>query len=188
MAPWNKGQRYTVEDRVDAHGGHSEGERVGGKVLVTYHGRNAHGHHMWLWRSDCCAAIHGPSTLSHLRRSTRCLTCSRQREHNGRWKGHEDLTGVWLTQVQGDAVKRHLAWEVTAIELWELWLAQGGRCVYTGRQLAHGVDASLDRRDNRLGYVPGNVQWVHRDVNRMKSDLAESYFLALCLDIAQHAS
>ena len=79
-----------------------------------------------------------------------------------------------------DAAKRGLLFEVTPEYLWQVWGEQAGRCAYTGLPLTHGADASLDRRDNAFGYVVGNVQWVHRDINRMKSDLSEVYFISLC--------
>jgi hypothetical protein len=106
------------------------------------------------------------------------------RENNPRWRGYRDLTGVYLTQIESDAAKRGLLFEVTPETLWQTWGAQDGRCAYTGLPLTHGIDASLDRRDNSFGYVPGNVQWVHRDVNKMKSDLREGYFVSLCRLIA----
>lgn len=165
-------------------GGHAPGEQVENKILVAYAGVNSHGHHLWLWRGDCCDAVQGPSTLSHLRRGRRCLPCSYLRENNGRWTGYRDLTGVWLTQVRVDAASRGHAWEVTPEQIWAQWERQQGRCRYTGRRLTHGVDASLDRRDNVRGYLPDNIQWVHRDINRMKSVFAEDLFLQLCAEVA----
>lgn len=35
------------------------------------------------------------------------------------------------------------------------------------------------------GYVDGNVQWVHKDVNFMKSDLEQSRFIDLCAKIVR---
>jgi hypothetical protein len=40
--------------------------------------------------------------------------------------------------------------------------------------------ASLDRIDPEVGYVPGNIQWVHKDVNRLKQNFTEPYLLRLC--------
>lgn len=46
--------------------------------------------------------------------------------------------------------------------------------------------ASLDRIDNTKGYIPGNVQWVHKSVNFCKGTLKERYFIKLCCQIANH--
>lgn len=40
--------------------------------------------------------------------------------------------------------------------------------------------ASLDRIDNTKGYVIGNVQWVHKDINFMKGTLSSERFIELC--------
>jgi hypothetical protein len=40
--------------------------------------------------------------------------------------------------------------------------------------------ASLDRIDSKKGYVEGNVHWVHKDVNMMKRNFTEEYFINLC--------
>jgi hypothetical protein len=47
--------------------------------------------------------------------------------------------------------------------------------------------ASLDRIDSLVGYIKGNVQWVHKDVNVSKMDFDESYFRQLCAAVTAHA-
>lgn len=165
-------------------GGHTVGEIVGSKTLTEYTGRNKFGHHQWMWRCGVCQRVYGPTRLSHLKRYDRCQPCATLRENNGRWKGHEEISGVWLSQYQSDAAKRGLVWSVTPEQLWDLWLEQRTRCAYTGWQLTHGVDASLDRIDNDFGYILGNVQWVHRNINRMKSDFSDDDFRRMCAAVA----
>jgi hypothetical protein len=69
-------------------------------------------------------------------------------------------------------------------------VSQNNRCALSGvplnfalSALVHmhgGTTASLDRIDSTKGYVAGNVWWVHKDVNRMKSNLPLDRFLDLC--------
>ena len=40
--------------------------------------------------------------------------------------------------------------------------------------------ASLDRIDSSKGYTKSNIQWVHKDINKMKSDFSMLRFLELC--------
>jgi len=61
----------------------------------------------------------------------------------------------------------------------KLYIKQKGTCAISGLDLDEDV-MSLDRIDSALGYVEGNVQWVHFDINRMKSDFSEQYFKHLC--------
>jgi hypothetical protein len=46
--------------------------------------------------------------------------------------------------------------------------------------------ASLDRVDSRYAYTLGNVQWVHKVVNGMKSDMEEGCFIQWCLMIGEY--
>lgn len=100
------------------------------------------------------------------------------------WRGHEGISGVFLGYYQADAKRKGRVWDVTPEYLWSVWQAQEARCALTAIELTHGKDASIDRIDSSLGYTPGNVQWVHRDVNRMKSDFDQDYFIEMCKKIA----
>jgi hypothetical protein len=78
--------------------------------------------------------------------------------------------------------------------LWAVFQQQKGRCPYSGIVLKiptsnnkSSGNASLDRIDNKLGYVYGNVQWVEKRINAMKSNLPESEFLELCRLVAENA-
>lgn len=46
--------------------------------------------------------------------------------------------------------------------------------------------ASLDRIDSSFGYILNNVQWVHKDVQRMKSDFSEAHFVETCRKITEN--
>ena len=51
-----------------------------------------------------------------------------------------------------------------------------------GKKTKHNYTctASLDRIDSSKGYILGNIQLVHRDVNRIKSDFEQDYFIKIC--------
>jgi len=46
--------------------------------------------------------------------------------------------------------------------------------------------ASVDRIDSNKGYIKGNVQFVHKDINLMKNVLNIEYFIEMCKKIAKH--
>lgn len=137
---------------------------------------------LWMWECTSCGKISGPSltnSITRLDRGPRCCFMPRGQEA-GTYKGYEELTGVFLGSCEYNAKKRGYEWSVTPEYLWDIWEKQNRKCAYTGMELSHGVDASLDRIDNSIGYVEGNIQWIHRDINRMKSDFDESYFIEMC--------
>lgn len=40
--------------------------------------------------------------------------------------------------------------------------------------------ASLDRKDSSVGYTKNNIQWVHKAINRLKTDFNQKKFIELC--------
>ena len=53
-----------------------------------------------------------------------------------------------------------------------------------GNDWDHENTASLDRIDSSKGYVKDNVQWVHKDINRMKWNFPQDKFVKLCSFVA----
>ena len=49
-----------------------------------------------------------------------------------------------------------------------------------------GGTASLDRIDSKKGYTIDNIQWVHKDVNKMKMDLQEEDFFRIVKEIYEY--
>lgn len=92
-------------------------------------------------------------------------------------------------------------------EAWALFEDQQRRCALTGVELTmyQYVDlptdpsrggttgrrvngtASLDRINSSLGYIKGNVQWVHKYVNAMKLDHNQDEFIRWCALVVQHS-
>lgn len=102
------------------------------------------------------------------------------------WKGVGDLSASYYGRLRKGAASRGFAFTVTIDGLWELLENQGHRCNLSGLPIHLGAitsdqhTASVDRIDNTQGYVPGNVQWVHKDVNFMKLQHSQQHFLDLC--------
>ena len=113
-------------------------------------------------------------------------------ENNPAYTGCGELSGSRIYWIKEGAKRRGLAFKVTKKYLWDLFESQGRRCALSGVQLvfgsrhSHETTASLDRIDSSKGYLVGNVQWVHKDVNQIKRDLDQEYFLTLCGMISKH--
>lgn len=119
--------------------------------------------------------------------------CRKRRvgQANPRYKGCGSLTGSHLKSIEGMARKRGLSFTVTKEYLWALFLRQDQKCALTDIPLymrpSNGKGtASLDRIDSDKGYEEGNVQWVHKKVNKMKWELSQEEFLALCGAVVRH--
>lgn len=83
--------------------------------------------------------------------------------------------------------------------LWELFLKQNKKCAISGLELSfdpygsgkkfketNKVTASLDRINSSIGYVGGNVQWIHKRINIMKNEFPQEEFLEYCRIIAKN--
>lgn len=108
-----------------------------------------------------------------------CGSCGKIAHNRG---GHED---------------RNMVLQVTLEEVWKIFMAQDRCCAISGVELKfaitgsywsrvkknarsrnyiknpHEQTASLDRIDSNKGYVPSNIQWVHKVVNIMKNTLSD---------------
>jgi hypothetical protein len=93
------------------------------------------------------------------------------------------------SSIKRRAMVKGLQFDLTVEFLESLMDKQGDICSLSGVEIsvADGT-ASLDRIDNRYGYIRTNVQWVHRYVNFMKVDLPESEFVRFCSSISDHMS
>jgi hypothetical protein len=109
------------------------------------------------------------------------------------WTGYGDISKTYWNSTKLGAVSRGIKFAITMEQGWELYLKQGGRCAYTGWELTFAKStsadwiedqtASLDRIDSKGDYILGNVQWVHKDVNKMKWAYPHKRFLELALAI-----
>lgn len=144
---------------------------------------------LWMWECIKCGTVGGPSLTNSITRPREPRCCMDMSKEKGpRWNGYMEISGTYLGSSRKGAVRRGLEFSVSPEYLWEVWEKQNGKCRYSGRKLAHGVDASIDRIDSSKGYVTGNIQWVHKDINKIKSDFQESEFLSICKDVADFSA
>lgn len=87
------------------------------------------------------------------------------------------------------ATRRGFTWELSMRFLWNLYVKQKGKCALSGIPITLNIKvprknntntASLDRINSTKGYVKKNMQWVHKDINRMKSNFSDEHFIKMC--------
>lgn len=115
--------------------------------------------------------------------SRRCAECGNSTEShsgckNGNWKGVGVIPGSYFTRLNG---RGKLLTEQQKQHISDIFIQQNGRCALTKLPISlYDSTASLDRIDSSKGYVVGNVQWVHKDVNIMKNGYSLEYFVGVC--------
>ena len=108
------------------------------------------------------------------------------------FKGIGDLSGTFWHHIQRGAIKRSIEFNITMEYAWRVFLDQNKLCALScvpitlskhardGAPCWKEITASLDRIDSEKGYVEGNVQWVHKEVNYIKRDLDQDVFVKWC--------
>jgi hypothetical protein len=94
-----------------------------------------------------------------------------------------------------NAKKRDLPVEVTIQDIIKLIEDQKYICALSGETLeiaetttqhyAGKTSASLDRKDSKLGYIPGNIQWVRKQVNMLKNNYTDDQFIKMCIEVSE---
>lgn len=117
--------------------------------------------------------------------ATKCLTCgnSLKKDKNPSWKGFGEISGKIFSKLKRDAIKRNIEFNITLEFLDTLYKKQNRQCALTGLELSMlyiEQTASVDRIDSSKGYIDGNIQWVHKDINMMKKNYSEEYYIKMC--------
>ena len=165
-----------------------EGKRFTKLVAISemYINRN---NVLWLCKCDCgkekyikrdCLTSGDTKSCGCIRRSGNKQTGA---AHYG-WKGYQEISGSYLNTIKANAKKRKIEFCVTLEYLWDLFIKQDRKCAISGVNIEfkairrdYETTASLDRIDSSKGYVEGNLQWVHKDVNFMKQELSDEKFI-----------
>ena len=123
-------------------------------------------------------------------KSSKCKNCC--------YKGLETLSGDYFSKIRNGAVRRNIEFNISIEYIYNIFIHQDGKCALSGatiildrsssnRQKGAVIQtASLDRIDSSKGYIEGNVQWVHKDLNMMKQSFSQEYFIELCKKVTEH--
>ena len=158
-------------------------------LVVELAGRNKHRQLLWKCRCDCGNEVIKVSGDLGRTRSCGCKHSSQDQKTGSAspyWKGIGEISGYRINKIKTAASRRGIDYQLEDKDLWELFISQGKKCALSGLPIEFGKkgrevgSASLDRIDSRKGYVVGNIQWVHKDVNIMKMDFGQDYFSDLC--------
>jgi hypothetical protein len=105
--------------------------------------------------------------------------------NNRSFKGYEYISKTYFSYIFFGAKKRNLEFDIDIEYINALLIQQNHKCALTKLPIkldsrSEFSTASLDRIDNNIGYTKTNIQWVHKNINRMKSDFTQDYFIEMC--------
>lgn len=167
-------------------------------VAIRPDGKNSNGQYFWISKCECGAEHRCLGTSLISGQTTRCKQCTKRRwldQNYLRATSVGDLTSAWWSArvvkrahgYNSKAKQKIYELEIDMKQAWDLFEQQQHRCALSGLPISfpkdrdqYGGTASLDRIDSKKGYVLGNVQWVHKDINSMKNAFDQAYFVELC--------
>lgn len=167
-------------------------KRFGKLVVLRSDSRTKNNQLRWLCQCDCGKQkiVRGDSLRKGMTKSCGCIYALKGNQSH-HWKGCGNISKYVFTRIKWDAKQRKIDFDLTQEYLWELYQQQSGKCALTGDELIFGETcrdskrtASLDRIDSSKGYVIGNVQWVHKDVNFAKQSMNQEQFITLCRKVS----
>ena len=140
-----------------------------------------------------CGSLQSYGRKGHLedaiRGNWRCKSCS---SYDNNFKGkYHSIPYTWFNIKQKSGLSRGYQWELTIEDIWSMYEKQEGVCALSGLPIKWAekgltATASIDRIDSTEGYVLENVQLVHKDINFMKQQYDQEYFINLCKAVADN--
>ncbi len=147
------------------------------------------------WMCKCKCGVIKEVQAGHLRNKvcTKCKECAKIDTMASAYNKY------WSSIKQGAKKRKHII-SITKEFAFKVLEKQKYKCVLTGLpiEIAFGRKAhnrgevkntaSLDRIDSDKGYTEDNIQWIHQDVNYMKSWFSEDRFKEICRLVTEKSS
>lgn len=153
-----------------------------GYITVLSHVSRLNRGAYWLCRCNCPCG----GTLKEIRgsalRNREYVSCGKHKDRGG----YKEISQSYLSSIKKRAKNKGLSFEITPEYIWNLFLKQNKQCFLSGILIGflNEQTASLDRIDSSKGYIVGNVQWLHKIVNRLKWSLGQKEFIMWCKLVA----
>lgn len=138
-----------------------------------------------------CNSEQSYGRLDHYKSAVRgnwsCRSCSNK--NNNKKEYYKAIPTTWFATKQRGGISRGYQWTLTIEDIWNLYEEQEGVCALSGVPIGWSekgltATASIDRIDSSEGYILENVQLVHKDINFMKQQFDQEYFINMCKAVA----
>jgi Probable Zinc-ribbon domain len=160
------------------------------------------------WKCLDCSHEWQARIGNRINRESKCPNCKKLRFRgnlNPLWTGHGEISGAQWHNIQKEASEARrnrrytkprppLEFTITIEYVWDLFLKQDRKCALSGKPLTmrgkidnkQSGNASLDRIDSTKGYIPGNVQWIDKKLQRFKNNLPQEDFITICHEVSAY--
>jgi hypothetical protein len=151
----------------------------------------------WKCKCECgeILSVAGTKLTSNSKKRRACKTCSFPiGNKRTQFTGYEEIGGMVFSKIKAKAKERNLEFDIDIKYIWDLFIKQDRKCALSGMSIGFSEKttklkentASLDRIDSSKGYIPGNVQWVHKRINLLKLFLPEDRMFELVKLIVEY--
>lgn len=165
------------------------GQRFGMLTVIKFE-KSENKNRYWFCQCDCgnTKIVTRANLTKKQTHSCGCNWHLKNKKHKN-WKGYNDIGLDFFNDIKRGAIERNLEFNITIEYLWELFISQHKKCALSGIDLkfadtrknkSKSQTASVDRIDSTLGYIVGNIQWVHKTINIMKNQLTDEQFIDFC--------
>lgn len=119
-----------------------------------------------------------------------CKKCSNRKTDNCHRGYYNAIPITWFNKFKIASEIRGIEFSIIIEDVYDLFLLQNKKCALTGIELyfetfgqKHIV--SIDRVNSLKGYTIDNIQLVHKDINFMKQQYSQEYFIEMCKLVAK---
>lgn len=169
--------------------------KIFGDIEVICHlktGRYQKGGIFQVWKCKClrCGHINNIRAGNLKNGQKTCKTCSSKEASDTKKECLIDYN-VWYSMISR-AKERDIEVTLTQQDCLDIFNAQDRKCALSGVPIYFGATrskestASPDRINQKLGYIKGNVRWVHKYVNIMRNSISTEEFIWWCDTIAKY--
>ena len=132
--------------------------------------------------------------------STCCFKCGHNKvgENHQSYTGYKYIPGSWFYRYSYRSNKFNFT--ITIENIYNIWVTQNKKCALSGLDISFKnvntkktkqrfdlvCTASLDRIDSKKGYTLDNIQLVHKDINMMKKEYNQDYYIRMCKLVASN--
>ncbi len=151
------------------------GQKTGKLTIINKCGK-INGRNFWNCECEC-----GNKCSFSVGELSKRKSCGKKCKLKNKCENSGEITMKDFGRIRYGAKKRNLIFDITMEQMWSTFVMQNGKCAISGVSLIFDKknilgDASLDRIDSDKGYTVDNIQWVHKDLNKMKLDMPEKEF------------